>query len=130
MENAERRKHQEREIYRRDRNRIRARRLELAPKHRAKNNERERVRYAALRAEVITAYGSACCCCGETEPLFLEIDHTRGDGARHRREIGRGAKAMCAWLRRNGFPQDGFQLLCSNCNQGKKRGGGVCPHRS
>ena len=31
-------------------------------------------------------------------------------------------------LKRQGWPKDGYQLLCANCNQGRARNGGVCPH--
>jgi hypothetical protein len=30
---------------------------------------------------------------------------------------------------KQGFP-DGFQTLCFNCNVGKYKNGGVCPHQS
>jgi hypothetical protein len=29
----------------------------------------------------------------------------------------------------NDFPP-GFQLLCSNCNHGRARNGGICPHKT
>jgi predicted HNH restriction endonuclease len=32
-------------------------------------------------------------------------------------------------LKRQGFPKDEFQLLCSNCNQAKHRYG-QCPHHT
>jgi hypothetical protein len=108
---------------------IRLRRLELAYRHRAINAARERQRYADLRQSVIAHYGGGCSCCGETEPLFLEIDHVNNDGHLHRQEIGRTAKALLVWIVKNDFP-DTFQILCANCNQGKKRNGGICPHQS
>ena len=40
---------------------------------------------------------------------------------------GNGQQLMI-WLRDNNWPRDRYQLLCSNCNQGKVRNGGVCPH--
>jgi len=116
-----------RERYHGDRERIRKRRLELADNHRIKNNDRERERYAKWRAEALAAYGARCVCCGETEPLFLEFDHINNDGAKHRKLIGTSAKALIKWLRDHNYPS-GFQILCANCNQGKKRNGGICPH--
>lgn len=89
----------------------------------------QRERHAA-----IMAYGGyVCACCGETEPLFLQIDHINNDGANHRRSLGYGGNgkgahsAMLMWMRRNDYPE-GFQVLCANCNHGKSRNGGVCPH--
>jgi hypothetical protein len=70
-------------------------------------------------------------CCGETEPLFLTLDHINGGGNKHRREIkesGKGSGSFYEWLKRNGYPP-GFQVLCQNCNVGKWRNGGVCPHQ-
>lgn len=128
-ENAERIKERERKKYRADQQRIRRRRLELSPRHKAKNAERERTRYARLRLQLIAAYGGECSCCGEAEQAFLELDHVNGDGAAHRRKIGRGSKACYAWLKKRGFPRDGYRLLCANCNQGRLRNGGTCPHQ-
>ncbi len=80
---------------------------------------------------VFCHYGEKCTCCGETEPLFLTIDHVNNDGAAHRRSMPDGRYAtgerMYRWLRDNDFPA-GFQVLCMNCNLGKQRNGGVCPH--
>lgn len=100
-----------------------------------KNNPERRKKialdhYYRLRHQAIEAYGGyKCACCGQTEPLFLTIDHIENDGAKHRASLGdwRGAK-MFRWLRDNGYPK-GFQVLCMNCNHGKMRNNGVCPHQ-
>ncbi len=93
----------------------------------AYNARWSRERNAALRAELIAAYGSACACCGERHPLFLDLDHVENDGAAHRREVGNSTQVMLQ-LREQGWPRGRYQLLCCNCNQGKARNGGVCPH--
>lgn len=87
---------------------------------------------AVLRNEVFAAYGGRiCACCGETQPMFLGIDHVENDGAelRKRGVQPRGGTQFYQWLRKNGFPS-GYQVLCMNCNIGKHRNGGVCPHKS
>lgn len=87
---------------------------------------------AILREQVFAAYGGyKCSCCGETEPMFLSIDHVNNDGAEMRKNgvHSRGGSPFYQWLRKNGFP-DGFQVLCMNCNVGKHRNGGICPHKS
>lgn len=87
---------------------------------------------AELRETVFKAYGGyKCACCGETEPLFLTIDHVNNDGAEMRQNgtHSRGGTQFYQWLRKNNFPE-GFQVLCMNCNLGKHRNGGVCPHKS
>lgn len=74
---------------------------------------------------VLDQYGGQCACCGLAEPLFLTVDHINNDGAAHRRKIG--PHGIYKWLIQNRFP-NGFQLLCFNCNCGRARNGGVCPH--
>lgn len=92
---------------------------------------------ARQKAAVIAAYGGKCTCCGETEPVFLCVDHVADDGAAHREAIGYGrttdgrrrvgsGSIIIAWLVRNNFPP-GFQILCASCNLAKQSG--VCPHQ-
>ena len=85
-----------------------------------------------LRDEVFSHYGHKCKCCGESEEFFLTIDHINNDGAAHRRSLPNGkystGERMYRWLKVNGYP-DGFQVLCMNCNLGKQRNGGICPHQ-
>lgn len=110
--------------------RIRAERaLKRNAETRARASELQRARYRALRAEIIAAYGGKCDCCGEAEPTFLELDHATDDGAAHRKEIGRGSHATYKVVKQAGFPRDKFRLLCANCNQGRQRNGGICPHQ-
>ncbi len=83
-----------------------------------------------LKQEVVEAYGSKCACCGETEPWFLTIDHVNNDGKEHRLALNtKGGSHFYGWLKRQGFPQDRFQLLCYNCNCAKERAG-ICPHEA
>lgn len=81
-----------------------------------------------LRSEMISAYGSKCNCCGESIPQFLELDHIDNDGNCDRKENGCGVKLL-GRLKKQGWPKKRYQLLCSNCNQGKQRNGGICPHK-
>jgi hypothetical protein len=67
-----------------------------------------------------------CACCGETELTFLTIDHINNDGNKHRKEEPK-ARQLYPWLIKNNFPE-GFQVLCWNCNVGKKYYG-RCPHK-
>lgn len=84
------------------------------------------------RKLVLDFYGPFCACCKENEMHFLDIDHVNNDGAFHRKEIG---KDLCIWMVENSFQTNElvnkrFQVLCSNCNQGKRRNGGICPHKN
>lgn len=88
--------------------------------------ERGRARYASVKVEAFNVYGDgACACCGETELLFLDLDHVNGCKPEDRR------RNFYGWLKKNGWPTDPLlQVLCSNCNQGRQRNGGACPHLS
>jgi len=94
-----------------------------------------RDRRAGIKDAVFAAYGGyQCACCGETEKAFLTIDHIANDGASFRREqFPRKSQSHGAghwtysWIVRHQFPE-GFQVLCMNCNFGKRMNGGICPH--
>lgn len=88
--------------------------------------ETQRAYRTRLRDEAYAAYGGSCTCCGERTPEFLNIDHVDGGGNDHRRSGYKGIK-LCLWLRAEGYPPE-FQLLCANCNTGRARNGGTCPH--
>lgn len=85
-----------------------------------------------LRQQVLEAYGNKCACphCPETNPAFLSIDHIGGGGNSHRRNIVGLSRSFYAWLKQRGYPKEGFQLLCYNCNLGRAfNGGKECPHQ-
>jgi hypothetical protein len=85
--------------------------------------------YAKQRGVLLAEYGGKCACCGESEPKFLSVDHIGGGGSAHRQKIGTGGKALACFLRRNGYPKDGFRLLCFNCNCAIGFFG-ECPHQT
>ena len=98
---------------------------------RAAESEKTKRNQDRCRNDVFTAYGGyKCNCCGETEKMFLSIDHVNNDGAAMRKAklySGNGT-GFYLWLRKNNFP-NGFQVLCMNCQVGKHKNGGVCPHQ-
>lgn len=103
---------------------------------REKNKEREKVKHAEkhkrVRKELLGHYsnGSFCCvCCGESEDKFLTLDHVNNDGASHRRELkSAGSIALHRWITQHHYPPI-LQVLCFNCNCGRRLNGGVCPHQ-
>lgn len=108
--------------------------IKRAEEYRKKYPEKHRKwcmeHYYRLRDEAIMAYGGhKCACCGEIEPLFLTLDHINNDGCKWREanKDHRGA-TLFRWLKRNNWPK-GYQILCLNCNQGKHRNKGICPHQ-
>ena len=103
---------------------------EVAAIRKAESEKTKRLQ-AVCRTQVFEAYGGyKCNCCGETERMFLSIDHINNDGAEERRsgKYNGGGSAFYNWLRKSKFPQ-GYQVLCMNCQVGKHRNGGVCPHQ-
>lgn len=97
-----------------------------------KCNRARKEKNRRIKDAVFGAYGGyRCACCGETEPLFLSIDHVNNDGARMRREMlghrTMAGAATYAWLHRHNYPA-GYQVLCMNCQHGKRMNHGVCPH--
>ncbi len=83
-----------------------------------------------LRMEVLSHYGKEgrpeCVCCGENIFGLLTLGHIeRGHGNEDRKTNG----TRYNWLRRAGFPV-GYQTECYNCNCGKEKNGGICPHQA
>ena len=96
--------------------------LEKIKQQKKKLNERNRL-------DALKIYGGnppKCACCGELEIKFLEIDHINGGGTSERKKIGMGT-TFVSYLKARNYPE-GYQILCSNCNQAKGRYG-ICPHQ-
>lgn len=82
-----------------------------------------------LRLTVLKHYSGGtphCNCCGEKQLQFLSIDHIDNDGKELRKVHSIGA-TFYNWIISNNFPEN-LQILCQNCNHGKRVNGGVCPH--
>lgn len=94
------------------------------PEQAKRHQKMERLR---LRAYALAVYGGKCACCGETEAVFLCIDHPNGGGNIERRAQGhRGGTAFYRWLKANNYPE-GYRVLCWNCNAAFAIFG-WCPH--
>lgn len=87
-----------------------------------------------LRSRVINLLGNQCVCCGEKIPEFLTIDHINNDGHLDRKSLGTGGsralyrKVLRELLNDINNPRERYRLLCYNCNLGRQRSGGICPH--
>ena len=100
--------------------------------NRDRNSEAQKRRNAKLRGEMLAVYGQVCMCCGETIAEFLSIDHIARNGQAHRKELGgfkTSTNSFLVALRRLGWPRDGIQILCMNCNWAT-RFGHTCPHKN
>ena len=67
-----------------------------------------------LKLEILHHYSPdlKCTSCGFSDIRSLSIDHIKGNGNKHRKEIGSGN--LYQWIKKNNFPK-GFQVLCFNC---------------
>lgn len=86
------------------------------------------------KAKIYRHYGNQCACCGELEEKFLSIDHINNDGFKQRQYVNGKRNSWSSYrvychILRNNYPTD-LQLLCMNCNYGKKQNGGKCPHKT
>lgn len=97
-------------------------------KNRCKACYGERFR-TRLRLDFIKAYGGKCICCGEDDPRFLSLDHVNSDGSAQKKSLNYVEHQIYSLARREGYPKDKYQLLCYNCNCGRARNNGVCPHK-
>ncbi len=86
-------------------------------------------KYKETWQKLFEHYGFGCNCCGETNKSFLCIDHINNDGniQRKRDKVESGGLAFHIRIIKQNFPND-LQILCFNCNMGKYRIGGICPH--
>jgi hypothetical protein len=71
-------------------------------------------RHARLKAEMIAAYGGKCSVCGESHPEFLSLGRWHNDDPEAARQAKRAG--FYYWVRRQGWPQNGYRLFCFNCN--------------
>lgn len=99
---------------------------EKNPSWLARHREANRRTRLRLRTAILDHYGRTCACCGETEVVFLTLDHIDGGGEAHRKANHGNVYRDVV---RRGYPS-GFQTLCWNCNVGRRLAGGVCPHRA
>ena len=99
---------------------------DLAKRSRPWSKIKQRANFAKCRREVLDAYGGKCVCCGESNAVFLTMDHVNNDGSEHRKQVG--VSGVMWKIRSQGFPPN-FQILCRNCNWAKYALGS-CLHQS
>lgn len=99
------------------------------------NRELSNAKQVAYRKEIkkliYSKYGNICSCCGESNLGFLTIDHVNNDGYLDKNKNGKrhSGRALYNQIIKQGFP-DKYQILCMNCNFGKSRNLGICPHQN
>lgn len=110
--------------YEKNKDKILFRTSRYQKEHKDKVNEWSRNRNKKLRETFISMYGGKCECCGETESVFLTIDHINGQIGRKKKETGETAYRKAI---KNYNPKE-FRVLCMNCNSAV-RFGRTCPHQ-
>lgn len=85
-------------------------------------------RYHRIRLDIFEMYGGRCICCGENNPYFLTLDHKDNGGNKERATTHNDGISIYLDVKKTGY-RDDLQLLCMNCNFGKFRNKGVCPHK-
>ena len=93
-------------------------------KFKEQRNRYQKNQYQKLRNLALEKYGNKCDCCGENKKEFLSIDHIRGGGNKHKKEI---KVNIYRWLYKNDYPKE-FRVLCHNCNMSLGFYG-YCPHK-
>jgi hypothetical protein len=87
--------------------------------------EKDRTVYKDL---VYAHYGGyVCVCCGETNKMFLTLDHINNNGSTSEVFGSKRTSLRYYKLYKSGYAEQ-LQVLCYNCNCGRYRNGGTCPH--
>lgn len=89
-----------------------------------KNARYAREKRARDKKAVVDRYGGRCVCCGESELVFLTVDHVNKDGAA-KRATGELPNSLYRLLATAEVSED-YRILCFNCNFAEFWGG--CPH--
>jgi hypothetical protein len=80
----------------------------------------QKKRRKKTKDELFQILGNKCVCCGETDRLYLQVDHVNNDGHAHRNSNEKKHHHHSEYLRYLAKNPGGLQLLCANCNFAKK----------
>lgn len=125
-----------------NRENIAARKAEFYMRNRerllATASESQKKRLLILRTRFYDVYGlkkeghehGVCTCCKEADLMdFGTVSHIDGNGAQHRKLVGRSLfKVLQEALAV--YDPARFAAECWNCNSGAAHNGGVCPHKA
>lgn len=96
---------------------------------------RRRKNFLKRRTEAFAKVGNVCECCKEDRVQFLTIDHKKGGGNKHRKEINNGRTEGGSWRYYQWIIKQPdrtikklLRILCWNCNLATAIYG-VCPHQ-
>lgn len=102
------------EWYKKNRKTVIEKRLNYAKQNRIDCNRRNREYHERLRTECYNILGNICSC-GETDKDVFQIDHINGGGNIEHQKLARHQ-----FLLNVKSNPDKYQILCANCNWGKR----------
>ena len=82
------------------------------------------------RLELVGLMGGKCVVCGETDPIYFQIDHVNNDGSAGERGKDGRRKEHGVLFHSYFKSPDSFQLMCANCNWAKEKNGGKVYNRN
>lgn len=95
----------------------------------ARQAEYRKTFFRAIKDRAYAILGEVCSCCGEQDRRFLTLDHVHNDGYKDKKR-----RQNLTYLMYREVAVDGvvgkYQILCWNCNCGKRVNGGICPHQT
>ena len=89
------------------------------------NKHRYRYSRKTIKSKLLEEMGSACVCCDERDPMYLQIDHVFNDGHIDRKKTRGGSLSYNLLLKIWNETPERLQLLCANCNHAKAKNGGI-----
>ena len=105
---------------------MRKRLSELSPVEKEKDlirrRERNKKHHTNRKNSLFDLMDNKCKCCGEDDPIYLQIDHVNNDGHLERKNRSRRGPKLT--LKKYLEAPEKFQLLCANCNWAKQQNGG------
>ena len=83
-------------------------------------NKLGRESHQKRRIKLLKLMGDKCKCCGETDRMYLHIDHVKNDGYIERKGKSKYYLTLSRYLEN----PNNYQLLCANCNLAKHMNNG------
>lgn len=87
----------------------------LDPIEREKINACAKQRRKKLRSEILDLLGGKCVCCGETNKIYLQVDHLNKDGKQHRALCNNDTYTLFKDIKKNPSRFE-LRVLCASCH--------------
>ena len=84
--------------------------------------------FQKIKDKAYKILGEVCSCCGESDRRFLTLDHINNDGYKDKKRRRNLTYLMYKEVVKDRI-EGKYQILCWNCNCGKRSNRGICPHK-